>query len=108
MPGLECLERGHHGLLRVLGSGFLVDANDLGRLRRIERSDLVFGSQPLATDDQVVLVAQHGTNPFERILHRVLIGAQLEVDERLVAEVTAGGKRKDDGGDLSGGHNPLV
>jgi hypothetical protein len=38
----------------------------------------------------------------------VLVGAGLEIDEGLIAEVAAGGKRKDDGRDLGGCHNSLV
>src|SRR5581483_9778369 len=58
--------------------------------------------------DELVLVTEHVANALQRRLHGVLVGAGLEVDERLVAEVAAGSKRKDHGRDFCGSYNRIV
>jgi hypothetical protein len=51
-PGFEGFERGLHGGLNVLFAGLLMDADNLRRLRRVQRLDLVGSPDALAADDR--------------------------------------------------------
>ncbi len=57
-PGLESLKSGGHGLLSVLGSRFLVHADDLGGAGGVQRVDLVGGFEAVAADDQFIFTAK--------------------------------------------------
>ncbi len=61
-PGFEGFERGLHRRLDVVFAGFLVDADNLRGLRRVQRLDLVGGFDALAADDEVILAAELGAD----------------------------------------------
>src|SRR5579862_2480761 len=61
-PGFERFERGFHGRFDVIFVGFLMDADDLRGLRRIQRLDLVSRLDALAADDEVILAAKLSTD----------------------------------------------
>ena len=85
-----------------------MNADNLRGLRRVDGAERLTGAHPLAANDEFVLMAEHATHAFQLRLHGVLVCARFEVDERLVAEVAPGGKRKDHGGDFCGSHNRIV
>jgi len=64
------LQGGGHGGFHVLFPRLLVDADDLGRARGIQRLDLVGGLDALAADDEVILAAELSADALmaERIL----------------------------------------
>ncbi len=57
-PGFKRLQRRVHRGLDVLLAGFLMDADNFGRLGRIERLDLLCGLDVFAANDEVVLATQ--------------------------------------------------
>ena len=76
--------RSLHRLFDVLSPRSLVDSNDFSRMRRVHGKDFARGLQPSATDDDVVLAAQLGSNLGEGGLHPPLVFGLGEVNERLV------------------------
>ena len=57
-PGGEGFQRGLHGGFDVLGFGFLVDADNFGRLRGIYGADFFRGGDFLAADNQRIFAAE--------------------------------------------------
>ncbi len=104
-PGREGGERGGDGLLGKIGLGALMDSDDLGWPRRVDRDDLALGLQAAAADDQVVLPSELGFDIGKSLLHRPLVFGVVEVDERLVDEGGLCGARGGGGGEISGCHN---
>ena len=76
--------RSLHRLFDVLRPRPLVDPDDFSRMRRVHGKDFARGLQPSATDDDVVLAAQLGSNLGEGGLHPPLVFGLGEVNERLV------------------------
>ena len=79
-PGFEGGERGLHRRLDVFSARFLMDADNLRRLRRVQRFDLVGSLEPLAADDEVILVAQLSAHLGDGCTHaaRILFIAEIE------------------------------
>ncbi len=76
-PALVGAQCGLHGGLDLFFSGFLMQANDLGRLCGIDGLDLVAGFHALAADDQVILAAKLSADFVERgahLAHVVIFG----------------------------------
>ena len=69
-PSLKGPKGRLHGLLGVFRAGLLVNAHHLRRPRRIQRSDLPLGLEPLAPDNQVVFAAQLAGHQVQRCSHR--------------------------------------
>jgi hypothetical protein len=59
-------------------------ADDFSRMGGVHGEDFACGSQPSATDDDVVLAAEFGANFIERRLHPALVFRLGEIDGRLV------------------------
>ena len=72
-PALECLERGFHGGRDFGRSGFLVNADDLRGMRRVDRFVLLGGLHAAAADDQVVLASQFVADLLDRGAHAPLV-----------------------------------
>ena len=105
LPGRKRFQRRLHRPFGVFQPSLLVHAHHLRRPRRIQRLDLVRRARPLPTDDQLILVAEHIAHPGQRSLHGMHVFRIVEIDERFVAEGSAGRNRLNDGADLSGWHN---
>ncbi len=87
-PGPESFERGLHCRFDVVFVGFLVDAHDLRRLRRVQRLDLVGCLDALAADDEVILVAQLSANLGDRGAHAARVVFVAKIKERLSHKCT--------------------
>ncbi len=72
----------------MLFPGFLVDANDLGRLGGIDGADFIGGLDALATDDQIVFAAQFAPNLIQGTAHLADVFLLGEVDKLLILERT--------------------
>ena len=77
---------GLHGQLGVFGFSPLMQADDLGRMRRVERADLAFGLDAASADDQIVFAAQMRAYRSQRCFHRSGALWRLEVDERFIGK----------------------
>ena len=104
-PRFEGRECRVDGKLRVLGSGLLVDADNLGGARRIERANLTLGAQALAAGDKVVLAAQLTGNAVKRGLHGACCFRGLEVVEGFVNELALRGEGLNAGGKGGSSHS---
>ena len=80
------MQGGGHGGFHVLFPRLLVDADDLGRARGIQRLDLVGGLDALAADDEVILAAELSADAFDGGAHFPRVVFVAEVVERLVDE----------------------
>jgi len=83
-----------------------MDAHHLGRLAGLTSGFSLWFAAARA-DHQIILMASIEPTRSSRpscMLH----WRCLKSDEGLVAKIAAGGKRKDNGGDLCGSHNLLV
>ena len=89
-PGCEGGLRGGHRGFHMLLVGALVDADDFGGARRVDGDDLGAGADALATDDEVIIVAEPGLDAGESFLHGTLDLRVVEVEERLVDEGSVG------------------
>ena len=67
----------------MLLAGFLMNADDLRRLRGIQRLDLVCGLDALAADDQIVFAAQLSANLGDGGAHVAGIFFVAEIEKRL-------------------------
>ena len=92
LPRGEGGERGLHRGLDVLDAGLLMNADDLGRIRRIDRDDLVRGADVLAADDQVVFAAQLGADFCDCFAHAANVLRLAIIGDRLVDERPYGGQ----------------
>jgi hypothetical protein len=70
----------------MLASGLLMDANDLGGLRGIQRLDLVGGLDALAADDQVVFAAQFGADFLDGRAHGASVLFLAEIGKGFIRE----------------------
>src|SRR5262249_37244209 len=78
-----------HGRFYMFFAGFLVNADNLRRLRRIERVDLLRRAHPVAAQDQVVFATQLATNAVEGRSHFPADVAAAEVSCRLISKKSA-------------------
>src|SRR5579862_675067 len=78
-PGLEGVERSLYCGLHVFFASLLMDADDLRRLRRVQRLDLLGSLDAFAADDEVVLASQLGADFGDGGAHaaRVLFVAEI-------------------------------
>ena len=60
-----------------------MDADNLGRLRRIQRLDLVGGLDALAADDEVIFAAQLAANFGDGGAHAARVLFVAEIEKRL-------------------------
>ncbi len=98
-PGFEGLERGLHGGLDVFFAGLLVGADDLRRLRRVQRLDLVGGLDALAADDEVILASELPADFGDGGAHAASILFVAEIVKRLGDEWSLmQGRARPDGG----------
>src|ERR1019366_9402679 len=68
----------------MLRTGFLENAHNLRRPRRIERANLALRLEPMTADDQVILMPQLADDQLQCTLHLAGIFMCLEVDKRFI------------------------
>ncbi len=88
----------------MLHPGALMDPDNTRRFCRIDGVRLDRGADTFAADDHFVLVAEHVFDTLQFSPHRVRVLRIGKVGEGLVAEYALGGKRQDDGAELSSRH----
>ena len=87
------------------GAGFLMDADDLGRARRIDGANLLGGLEALAADDEAVFAAEVRGHLVERRAHGARILRIVEVGEGLIGKHALRRARLDRGRNTSDSHN---
>ena len=109
-PRFEGGERGLHGRFYVIFVRLLMDADNLRRLRRVQRLDFVRSPDPLAADDQVVLAAQLAAHLGNGGAHlaRVIFVAKIEKRLRNERALMQTGTRPNGGFERCHGGNPFT
>ncbi len=88
-PGFESRKSGLHRGLDLFMAGFLVDSDDFGGTRRIDRADLLCGALAFTADYKIVFTAELAANLGDRIAHCAgMIGVlgTGETDNRFIPE----------------------